>query len=93
MRSTLQTDPNSESTQELPKIIKQLMKLIDLKNAINWITGSWDEITSAVISNCFRHSGFDIDREQVELDDNLSEMTEDLVELQRDLNENLMTWS
>jgi hypothetical protein len=91
--SPLQTDPNSENTEELPKIIKQLMKSIDLKNAINWITSSWDDITSAVISNCFRHSGFDIDREEVELDDNLSEMTEVLAELQRDLNENLMTSS
>jgi hypothetical protein len=91
IKSPLQTGPNSENTQELPEIIKQLMKSIDLKNTINWITSSWDDITSAVICNCFRHLRFDVYREEVELDDNLSEMMEGLAERQRDLNENLMT--
>jgi len=93
IKSHLQTDPNLERDHELQKIIKKLIQSINLKDAINWITSSWDDITSTVISNCFRHSGFSIDTEEMVLDDNLSEMTEVFLELQQNLNENLMTSS
>ncbi len=80
-----------DNSQELQNDIKDFMQSINLKDALNWILSSWDDITSSLITNCFKHSGFDFDIEENVSEDHLSEMSEVFAELQQNMSETLMT--
>ncbi len=93
IKSHIERDPSLELSEELKTDIQELLNCVNLKDAINWIISSWNDITNSVIENCFKHSGFVTDCEDIASDESLSEMSEVIVELQKNINEDLMTSS
>lgn len=88
--SHLKTDPNMERIDELKANLKSIFNSIDLNDAINWTVSAWNDVTQEVIENCFRISGFDIQSEDISIDDNLSEMNDCINDFQITFNETLM---
>lgn len=70
--------------EELCKKIQEKLENINLKDAIEWTTASWEELTEDTIVNCFKHSGFPIDKEtndelyEVSVEDNVNELLNDI---------------
>lgn len=56
--------------QILLDLEKNIQRKCNVKEAIEWICGSWDDISQSTITNCWNHSTRDGNSEQVDLDEN-----------------------
>jgi hypothetical protein len=67
---------NAVDFESLRSKYKQTIDSITLKNAMNWLTTAWDEVTVQTISNCFISSGFKSSDVAVteDIEENISEL-------------------
>ena len=86
IRSHLETDSEVQYSDELQNKLKTAFNEISLKYAFNWITYSWNQITTQKITNCFKKAGFDFEANTL-LAVNYFSLEQDLEEISNNLNE------